>query len=154
MSAPPLLPNGEPPFYPGLRLPERIVLAAWQRIHASDYSRYEYNVRLGQGHDPGPSFTPEIRKMAVMNAQKKIDVVAYDPLGATLVEVKERATPGAIGQLITYSHLWEAENAGAPPPLLRIIAARVSPGVIEAAQRVGIVVEIVAADFSIVRGRV
>jgi hypothetical protein len=150
--APP--PPDQTPLYPGLRLPERLVLAAWQRIHWKDFTSFEYNVRLGRGHDPGPNYSPAIRQMAVQNAQKKIDVVAQGPNRATLIEVKERAVPGAIGQLLTYSHLWELEHPGAPTPLLKIIASRVSPGVIEAAQRVGIFVEIVTVDFSGVTGAV
>ena len=145
---------GQPPFYPGLRLPERLVLAAWQALHVNDFSRYDYNVRLGPGADPGAGYADEIRTMAVQNSQKKIDVVAYGPAGVTLVEVKERATPGSIGQLVTYAHLWEAENPTTPTPLLTIIAARVSPGVIEAARRVGITVDVVVTDFSSVTGSV
>jgi hypothetical protein len=137
-----------------LRLPERLVLAAWQALHAHEFSRFDYNVHLGQGHDPGPAYSAEIRAMAVANLQKKIDVVAYGQTGVTLIEVKERAVPGAIGQLITYVHLWELEHTHTPTPLMKIIAARVSPGVIEAAQRVGIAVEIVPTDFSSVTGHV
>lgn len=150
-----------PPAYPGLRLPERIVLQAWMTKHAGEFSRFDHNVALGPGHDPGPLYSDAIRQMSVQNSKRKIDVVAWSPGRPTwsagrptLLEIKERATPAAIGQLLTYAHLWEVETGFTGRPGLLIVAARVGPGVIEAANRAGITVEIVTADFSSVSGSV
>ena len=143
-----------PPAFPGLRLPERIVLEAWLAKHSAEFGRFDHNVALGPGHDPGPTFPDNIRQMSMQNSKRKVDVVAWVGERPTLIEVKERATPSAIGQLLTYAHLWEQETVYTGTPNLKIICARVSPGVIEAAQKVGISVEIVVADFSSVVGRV
>jgi hypothetical protein len=135
-------------------MPERIVLAAWLAKHAAEFSSFKYNVPLGPGADPGATYSDSIRQMAIQNSKRKVDVVAYVGIRPTLLEIKERATPSAIGQLLTYAHLWEQETEFTGTPNLKIVAARVSPGVIEAAQKAGIDVEIVLADFSSVTGRV
>jgi len=39
--------------YPGLLPREIIVLRAWLRLREKDYDRFDYNVRIGTGFDPG-----------------------------------------------------------------------------------------------------
>ena len=45
--------------YPAMQPREIIVWRNWLKENEPRFSRYEYNIRLGGGLDPGPSFTPE-----------------------------------------------------------------------------------------------
>src|SRR5271168_3672773 len=114
--------------YPGLIPGEATVLRQWLTLHQQAYTSFEYNVRIGPGLDPGPGVPDNIRQMAIENSQKRIDVVAWQGSQPTLIEVKERASLGASGQLIGYQILWNQEHANTVPPKLLIVARQVTPG--------------------------
>lgn len=110
--------------YPGLLPREIVVLRAWLRAHEAEYDRFDYNVRIGDGFDPGPTQSASIRQMTIQNTQKRIDAVAYKGSDVTLIEVKDRAGFSAIGQLVGYRHLWQAAHPELPAPKLLLIANR------------------------------
>jgi len=93
--------------YPGLLPREIIIFREWLRLHERDFDRFDYNVRVGDGFDPGPAFDAATRRMAIANSQKRIDAVAWQGSAVTLIEVKDRAGLSAIGQLIGYRPLWQ-----------------------------------------------
>ena len=115
------------PTYPGLFPPEVPYLRAWLVEHQAEYDRFEYNVRVGSGFDPGPSYDEATRKSSIANTQFRIDVVAWKGNQATLIEVKQHAGAGAVGQLLTYSHLWQEGNPAAPVPNLLVVTATLQP---------------------------
>lgn len=121
---------------------ETAVAKAYLTAHANDFERVELNVRLGPGVDPGPTYQPNIRKMAIMNSQLRADMIAWRGDIPTIVEVKDRALPSVLGQLITYWTLLRADN----PKLLqvyKVVAARsVQPGVKDVMERYGIELEL------------
>lgn len=121
---------------------ETAVAKAYLTAHATEFERVELNVRLGPGVDPGPTFQPNIRKMAIMNSQLRADMILWRGDIPTIVEVKDRALPSVLGQLITYWTLLRADN----PKLLqvyKVVAARsVQPGVKDVMERYGIELEL------------
>ncbi|MGH9492917.1 MAG: hypothetical protein ACRD2K_05400, partial [Terriglobales bacterium] len=93
--------------YPGLLPREIIIFREWLRLHERDFDRFDYNVRVGDGFDPGPGFSPDVRQQAIENSKKRIDAIAWQGSAVTLIEVKDRAGLSAIGQLIGYRPLWQ-----------------------------------------------
>jgi len=139
--------------FPGLLPREIIILRNWLKLQESKYDRFDYNVRVGQGMDPGPSFSDEVRQDAILNTQKRIDAVGYRGLHVTLIEVKDRAGFSAVGQLVGYRELWQQEHRDGPPPQLLLISNRVQPDLLPVLKASGIALDLVEADFSELRSR-
>jgi hypothetical protein len=134
--------------YPGLLPREVIVLRNWLKLHEGEYQSFDYNVRAGQGTDPGPAYAQDMRTMAIQNSQKRIDAVAYRGSEVTLIEVKDRATASAIGQINMYSALWQPTVAYPNPPILLLVCNRIDADVAQAAAAHGIQVNIVPSSFA------
>jgi hypothetical protein len=159
--------------FPGLLPDEIIVMRAWLVLHQSEWQRFEYNVRLGPGTDPGPQFPPNIRQDGIRLSQLRIDAVAFRNIApeltvgpdrspaeiyavspgaiAEIIEVKRRALPGNIGQLTTYFHSWMHEFPNASPPTLRLVCNTYTPNIIPAIQQTGINLDRVDVIFTALR---
>lgn len=137
--------------FPGMLPREIIVLKAWLALHETEYDSFDYNVRIGAGDDPGPDFTDDIRAMAIQNTQKRIDAVAFKGQEITIIEVKDRATASAIGQLVTYRALWLADHAGEAPPKMLLVCNRLGADMPVVLAHSGVEFAIVAADFGSLR---
>lgn len=134
--------------YEGMLPDEIIVFRTWLKLHEKDYDRFDFNVRTGKGEDPGPSFPDNTRQMAVKITQLRIDAVAWRQNVPTIIEVKRRAGPSNVGQLLTYSVTWREANRGTPRPQLLLICNTFSPEILSTLKEVGIQLEVVQADFS------
>ena len=139
--------------YPGLLPREILVLRAWLKLHESEYDRFDYNVRLGTGFDPGPTFPDNIREMAKANTQKRIDAVAYKGAAVTLIEVKDRAGFSAIGQLVGYFHMWKDAHPTDPDPTLLMVCNRTVDDMALVLAGAHIELALVEVDFSELRMR-
>ena len=137
--------------FPGLLPREVLVLKAWLVLHEKEYDRFDYNVRLGEGTDPGPTFADDVRKMAIMNSQKRVDAVAFKSDQPTLIEVKDRAGFSAVGQIVGYDALWRKQFPTSPAPKLLMVCNRFAPDILPVLQRNGIELAVVEVDFGILR---
>jgi|SRR5882672_2919298 len=137
--------------FPGLLPREVLVLKAWLVLHEAEYTRFDYNVRLGQGHDPGPTYPQEVRDMAIFNTQKRVDAVAYQSDQPTLIEVKDRAGYSAVGQITGYDALWRVTYPTTPAPKLLLVCNRFVADILPVIQRNGIELAVVEVDFGILR---
>src|SRR5215467_5095244 len=132
--------------YPGLMPNECVILSAWLRVHESDYERFDYNTRIGAGVDPGPTWGPDIRRMAVMNSQLRIDAIGWVGNQASLIEVKQDANVTAIGQLLTYDAVWRMDNPSLPPPHLIVVSNTLQPNMGAVTSARGIRPDVVPVD--------
>jgi hypothetical protein len=161
--------------FPGLQPDEALLMRNWLTAHESEYDALDFNARIGAGDDPGPTYAQYLRDNAIQNSQLRIDAVAWIlgtqnkfPAGtpppasvyavvpgalATIIEVKRRAATGGVTQLITYSHIWQDDFPNSPPPRLILIANSVSPTIGPVLTRANIRLDLVSADFSILRTR-
>jgi hypothetical protein len=139
MSAIPQLPESQRGKYPGLRPDEAAVLRDWLAVHQGEWDRFDYNVRVGEGTDPGPAYADEIRKSYIMSTQMRVDVVAWRGGRPTLIEVKYRASAAALGQLAVYAHHYSQTFPAYPNPALMVISYTAVTGIPEALARAGIV---------------
>lgn len=92
--------------YPHL-LPEDVPV--WERFlekYGSQFFNIKYDVRVGSGQPVGLDQPPNMRKMAIMLTQRRIDAVGYTRAGILVIEITRRADLKSIGQLETYPVLY------------------------------------------------
>lgn len=119
--------------YPGLIPQEAQLFDAWWQANQSQFDSADFNVRVGQGVDPGPAYDQQIRATAIMNSQFRIDAVLSRQGVYYIVEVKIRPTPLAIGQLLSYKVLWMQDNPSKGVPALMMLSASNSPDMVTVA---------------------
>ena len=132
--------------YPGLMPLEVAVLREWLRLHQSEFDSFDYNVRVGVGSDPGPTYSQTMRDMAVSITQKRIDAIGWKSNQATLIEVKKRATLAAVGQILSYNVLFKQAYPLAPDPQLLLVASTFDADVYPVLQAHGVPWALVAFD--------
>jgi hypothetical protein len=106
---------------------ESALIRDFLQAHIHEYENYSFTVRVGQGTAPNPDHLPGVQRQTVLNSQMRIDMLAWQGVQPFIFEVKERAIHAAIGQLITYRHLWMQENPDAREPRLAVIARTIEP---------------------------
>jgi len=134
--------------FPGMLPREVVIWRNWLKLHESEYDRFDYNCRIGAGHDPGPGWPDNIRQMAIANTQLRIDACAYQAEVATLIEVKDRAGASAVGQLLTYEAVWLQDFPQGPPPSLILVTNRLQNNIMPLVRKANIRLDVVPADFS------
>ncbi len=88
--------------YPHL-LPEDVPV--WERFleaHGAEFFSIKYDVRVGKGRPLSENNTSNMKKMALMLSQRRIDAVALSRAGIHLIEITRRGDLKAIGQLESY----------------------------------------------------
>ena len=134
--------------FPGMQIDEILVWKAWLAQYQSGYDRFDYNVRLGAGVDPGPSVDEPYRGMAIKLSQARLDAVGWQGSNPTIFEVERYGRARAVGQLLTYQALWEQSNLSAVSPHLALVAASYTPNIDAALATHQIDLYIVPVDFS------
>lgn len=81
----------------------------------------DYDIHVGKGIEPDPSWSPEIRYMAITLTQRRIDVLAIRNNIYHIVEVKKDPGVSSVGQLLGYRILYEADYPDRPTPKLVLI---------------------------------
>lgn len=87
------------------------------------YDSYDYDVRVGDGRDPGPTYPENIRRDAVLLSQRRIDAVGFRPTSITIIEVSLDAGLTQVGQMSVYPVLYQ-QTFKPQLPLERLIVAR------------------------------
>lgn len=101
---------------------ESTIIRDWLLEHGAEYDRFSFSVRIGEGQAPAPDLEAGVARSVAFSSRKRIDVLAYQGNVPTIVEVKERVVPAALGQILTYRQLFLEENPDAPEPRLLVIA--------------------------------
>ena len=93
-------------LYPHL-LPDDIeIWERWLTLFGSNYTSFDYDVRVGNGRDPGPNFSSNIRQMGIDLSQRRIDAVGHQPGRITIIEITRAAGLKTIGQTMAYPVLY------------------------------------------------
>lgn len=135
---------------PGMIPQEVVIFKAWYALHSSEFTAEDFNVRVGEGFDPGPTWPATDRTAAVMNSQKRIDALLWQGQAPTIVEVKVRAEPWIIGQILAYSLLFKRQYTDFAAPKLLILCFQTDPDTVYCCQQLGIEIQTVPADFSVI----
>ena len=96
----------------------------WKRFlmqHPTMFNSFDYDFPVGNGEDPGDQFEPNLRKDFIDLTKKRIDVVGYKDGTPSIIEVKPRANPAALGQLLTYKTLFIQSHPSFPNITLIIV---------------------------------
>lgn len=105
-------------------------IAIWERFiaaHASAFSGFDYDVKVGSGTEPVPGLGPEYRRMQEILSKYRIDVVGHKPNAIYIIEVKPEAGTIAIGQIETYTRLYARDFAPSLPIIGAIVTDRELP---------------------------
>lgn len=151
-----------PPIQPGvaqqtqglrLRMPgmvprEIAIYVAWFVQHGSEFTAADYNVRVGTGFDPGPEHPQYARDSAIANTQKRVDAVLFKGDLPFIVEVKERATPYVIGQVMSYKILWMRDNPSQREPMMLVVCSAIDDDTIYCLSKMNIEYQLVDVDLS------
>lgn len=135
--------------YPALNVDEVLVWKAWLVLNQQFYQSFDYNVRIGDGQDPGPSFADNIRQMAIQITQLRLDAVGYQGNIPTIFEVKRRAGPQNVGQLMTYDAVWRNKGYTQVNPRLMLVCATYNPNIMPVLRDTGINLAVVPVNFSV-----
>lgn len=134
--------------YPAMLPREILIFKGWLAQHESEYERWDFNVRVGYGYDPGPGFSPSVRQASILNSQKRIDAVGWQGNQATIIEVKFRAGASAIGQLVVYAPLFKIQNPGLDQVKMALVTDVPQPDLDPALKMLGITLYAIPTDFS------
>lgn len=115
-----------------MQFPERSAVESaiiWDFLlaHGMEYDRFSITVRVGQGVRPDPTHLPGVQRQTWTNSQLRIDLMTWAGAQPFIWEVKLRANHHAIGQLVTYRHLWMEDNPDALEPRIGVIARYIDP---------------------------
>ena len=119
-------------LYVRMQFPERTqwesaILRDFLVAHISEYDNYSFSVRVGDGLTPDPTHLPGVQRNTTFSTRKRIDMIAWQGTQPFIFEVKRRVNPGALGQLVTYRHLWMEEHPDAREPIIAAIGRTSDP---------------------------
>jgi len=118
-----------PARYPHMKADEQAIWERFERRLPWRAERIEYDLRLGEGVELPPD-TPEwVRKMAWSLSTKRVDVMVETPAEFVIVEVKDRAGLGAIGQLLGYLSLFTRQYRPRKRVRLALVCESLAPDV-------------------------
>ena len=107
---------------------------------ANIYTNFDYDVRVGDGRDPGPGFTEEIRRLGVLLSQRRIDAIGHHPTHIAIIEITRVAGFKALGQLTAYPLLYTMKYKPDLPLKSILVAQEVQTDALVAFHREGIAV--------------
>ncbi len=105
---------------------ESIIFGKFLSLNSNVFDRFDYDLRVGTGIVPDTNFPEKFRKDYIAVTQKRIDAVGYNKQGATIIEVKTRASISVIGQLLGYRDLFNFSFPGAKVFSLLLICSQIS----------------------------
>ncbi len=134
--------------FPAMQVDEILVWRNWLELHQQEYDRFDYDVHVGKGHEIGPEFAENIRRDAMLTGQLRIDAVGYKDGQATIFEVKRRAGPQNVGQLLSYNAVWIRSGLSPAPPFLVLVCADYTPNILPVVRDTGIRLDVVPTSFA------
>ncbi len=162
--------EGERSKYPAMQVDEILVWRNFLRDHDLEYNlltpewialrsndvgarpqlgdRFDYNVRLGVDVDPGPAFPDNIRRAAIASRSLRMDALGFQDAQPVLFEVKRRAGPQNVGQLVVYRDLWKVVYPAAGQPRLVLVFSELNQHILPTAQASSIQLVQVPTNFS------
>lgn len=132
--------------YPRMAQTESDVTRAWIRKFGRDYDDLFFQVPLGQGRTARDDDPAYLQQLALDLSRQRADIIAWHGNAVDIIEAKDRATAGAMGQLLSYRSLWLKEHPETPVARLLVIAREVSLDVMHVYRENGIEFEIVIPE--------
>lgn len=102
------------PKYPHLLSAEVPIWDRWLQLHGHTFTQFAYDVHVGQGIGGVLGLNEATQRAADVLSKKRIDVLGERPGEFWLFEIKPFAGVGAIGQILSYTWLWNKEVPSRP----------------------------------------
>lgn len=128
--------------FPQMPVLESYVAREWIKANIDNLDAIDFNVRLGDGLDLGPNYDDATRLQAKLLSQKRADIVARIGDTVTLVEVKDRLSLSAMGQLLGYRTLYQLAHPEVAEVKLLAIGRDASQDVPEVLRAHGVSVQL------------
>jgi hypothetical protein len=93
-------------YYPHFLPRESVIWTAFLASPQNVYTDFDYDVRVGKGFDPGPSYDAQTRQNAIINSQLRLDAVGRKGSEWWIFEVGVAAGAPKVGQLWQYEALY------------------------------------------------
>lgn len=116
-----------PRKYPHLLSVDVPVWEAFLDTEAPSFEMIDYDVRVGEGRDPGDDYEQNIRGMAVDLSKRRIDAVGQLSTEIWIMEITTIADMRALGQLSVYPPLYRLTYRPAFPLVPVLICAKLDP---------------------------
>ncbi|MDH3348867.1 MAG: hypothetical protein OEM02_12320 [Desulfobulbaceae bacterium] len=104
-------------------------IAIWDRFvrgPLNTFDSFDYDVRVGVGQPMPVGLDPSIAEMGKTLTQRRIDVIGWKDIFATIIEVKQYAGVSAIGQAQCYAVLWAQTFGRAMMPEVMIVTDQIN----------------------------
>ena len=107
--------------YPHMYGQEREIWTRFMTLNPDFFHTVDYDWRVGAGVKMAPDTEENIRRMAKMLSQKRIDVVGWNVEQPTIVEVKQRLGIQTLGQVLGYQLLFYREFPKIQKPKVMVV---------------------------------
>ena len=100
----------------------------WEKFiinHPDIFKRVDYDFHVGEGAKFLPTNDNTPGGMQNRIYQRKIDVVAYDKDGVTLIEIKPLADTATLGQILAYKDFYFTTKGSLKNPKLLVICGKI-----------------------------
>jgi len=121
---------------------ESAVILAFLKDTGASIDRITFGKRVGRGAPIDPSTIPAVQRAFTFSTQKRIDILIWTGAQPVIVEVKQRVTPAALGQILTYRHHFLEEFPDAPEPQLVVVGRESDQDTIDALTAHGVTVRL------------
>lgn len=112
-----------PRHFPHLLPEDKELWRDFLSLNPNRFTRYQYDVKVGFGRDPGPDFPMNIREMALNISRRRIDAIGFNPHDITIIEISVFAGLTQLGQLMAYPTLYKSTTQ-VTLPIKRLLVAR------------------------------
>lgn len=107
--------------YPHLLPSDAAIWTRFLQEYPNQYDLVDYDIHVGKGQIPVPGLEPNIKRMAKILTQRRIDVVAKKGSRLYVIEIKLDPGVSVIGQLVAYRQLYfEQFNLPRRPEMILI----------------------------------
>lgn len=157
--------------YPALGPPEILIWREWLRLHEMEFAPlpqfwldyrattpppqplpgdiFDYNVRIGQGRDPGKDFDQSVRDQWIAKTQYRIDALGFDGNTPVLFEVDKNISTPQVGQLLGYLAVWRASGLPGSDPRGVLVTANFNANAMHLVKEAGLGLVTVSVDFRV-----
>lgn len=108
-------------YPPGLSREDACLYEKWHHCGLNGAINLYFNVRLGQGRDPGESASEEMRSWWYQCTAKRADLIIEYKDRVEIVEFRNLANANACGRLLMYRNCWMEDPKIDKPLLLRLV---------------------------------
>jgi hypothetical protein len=110
---------------------------------------FDYNLRIGQGRDPGTGFDQSVRDQWIDKTKMRIDALAFKGDVPWLFEVDRNASTPQVGQLLGYLAVWRQSKLPGGEPHGVLVVANFNANAMHLVSESGIDLVTVSVDFRV-----